>query len=360
MKFDYVIGNPPYQLEREQGASAINGQAPRTNIFHYFQIQADEIVNDSSVLIYPGGRWIHQSGKGVKNFGKEQINDPTLALVELYTDAREVFGTAADLSDGVSIVVKNKKHTGNEFKYVYRKDGKLQEVNVPYPGEKLLPLNPSDLPIMVKVDKIVETKNWKFLHDEIFSRSLFGIESDFVSKNPDKVKLYDGKNIDYSKGEIKLFTNDKPGKSGRAKWYVTNRSVIKNNSEFIDQWQVIVSSANAGGQKRDNQLAIVDNYSAFGRSRLALKSFLTYEEAQNFYKYVDSYLIRFMFLLTDEALSSLGKEVPDIGDYKSENGIIDFTKDIDSQLFDLFELTEQEIEYIKEVIDNSRNVKEMK
>ena len=67
-----------------------------------------------------------------------------------------------------------------------------------------------------------------------------------------------------------------------------------------------------------------------------------------------------MFLLTDEALSSLGKEVPDIGDYKSENGIIDFTKDIDSQLFDLFELTEQEIEYIKEVIDNSRNVKEMK
>lgn len=69
---------------------------------------------------------------------------------------------------------------------------------------------------------------------------------------------------------IKLFTNDRAGKAGRATWFIANRDVITRNEDYITQWQVVVSSANAGGQKRDNQLEIIDNHSAFGRSRLAL------------------------------------------------------------------------------------------
>lgn len=92
MKFDFVIGNPPYQHESESSSSKTNGQKPMTNIFHYFQQQADEIVKESSVMIYPGGRWIHQSGKGVKEFGKSQINDPSLSTVEFYPNASDVFG----------------------------------------------------------------------------------------------------------------------------------------------------------------------------------------------------------------------------------------------------------------------------
>lgn len=289
MKFDFVIGNPPYQQESENSKSKTNGQKPMTNIFHYFQQQADEISEESSVMIYPGGRWIHQSGKGVKEFGKKQINDPTLSTVEFYPDASDVFGRAASLSDGVTIVTKKKHNAGNGFNYIYNKDGHETMVHAEYPGDKLMPLNPFDLPIMQKVDKVVDNKGWKFLHDSILPRSLFAIESDFAEKNPDKVKLFDGENVDYNKGEIKLFTNDKAGKAGRATWFVANKNVITNNPEYVGQWQVVVSSANAGGQKRDNQLAIMDNHSAFGRARLALRSFKTCEEAENFYKYVDSY-----------------------------------------------------------------------
>lgn len=78
---------------------------------------------------------------------------------------------------------------------------------------------------------------------------------------------------------------------------------------------MVVSSANAGGQKRDNQIEIIDNHSAFGRSRVALGSFKTETEAINFYHYCKATLIRFMFLMTDEALTSLGKKVPDVLDY---------------------------------------------
>lgn len=113
---------------------------------------------------------------------------------------------------------------------------------------------------------------------------------------------------------------------------------------------MVVSSANAGGQKRSNQIAVLDNHSAFGRSRVALKCFDTQSEAQNFYKYAKSELIRFAFLMTDENLSSLAKQVPDIMNYRSDNGLIDFNDDINRQLYDLFEISSENITHIKEVL----------
>ena len=76
MKFDYVIGNPPYQEETIiNEKSKTNGQTPKRNIFHYFQMSADAIATEYSILIYPGGRWIQRSGKGLNKFGIKQIND---------------------------------------------------------------------------------------------------------------------------------------------------------------------------------------------------------------------------------------------------------------------------------------------
>ena len=113
--FNYVIGNPPYQKESSDSVSKTNGQKPMTNIFQYFQEAADELTEDTSVLVYPGGRWIHQSGKGMQNFGKKQINDKSLSVVEFYPDAGELFGEAASLSDGITIVTKNHKKTSDGF-----------------------------------------------------------------------------------------------------------------------------------------------------------------------------------------------------------------------------------------------------
>ena len=346
--FDYVIGNPPYQKESSSSVSKTNGQKPMTNIFQYFQKAADELTEDTSVLIYPGGRWIHQSGKGMKNFGKTQINDKSLSVVEFFPDAEELFGDAASLSDGITIVTKNHKKTSDGFTYIYSKKGDSFSIHADNPGENLMPLDPHDLPIEQKINAGIKNHGLNFLHDTILPRSLFPIESDFAEKNPSKVRRYNGfdEDIDFS-SEIKLFTNDKAGKAGRATWFIASRDVITRNEDYISQWQVVVSSANAGGQKRDNQLEIIDNHSAFGRSRLALRSFSTHEEAKNFFDYVSSYFVRYAFLLTDEALTSLGKEVPDIKDYTDGNPFIDFKRNIDVQLCQLFGLSDDEFEYMR-------------
>ena len=350
MKFDAIVGNPPYQEETAKQESKSNGQAPRTSVFQYFQQSADHISSGVTSLIYPGARWIHRSGKGMAQFGLEQINDVHLKRIDFYPDAQDIFKDVA-IADGLSIVFKDVRKTEPGFEYAYHKNGTVTTVNMEPPGEDLIPLNPQNETIVEKVVQFVESNNLNFLHDRILPRNLFGIESNFVEENPALVTEFSNSTtVDYPT-EIKLFTNDKAGKAGRAKWYIANKNVIASEAQkYIKEWQVVVSSANAGGQKRDNQIAIIDNHSAFGRSRVALGSFKTKEEAENFFAYAQTPLIKFMFLMTDESLTSLGKKVPDLMDYSANCQYIDFSDNLNAQLYDLIGLTRDEISFIESAI----------
>lgn len=354
MKFDFVIGNPPYQEETTDVIPKSNGQVRSKSIFQYFQNEADKIASEAAVLIYPGVRWIHRSGKGMAEFGLKQINSPALKKIEFYPDASDVFPKPIELGDGVTIVIKNYNKKAPGFEYAYNSKKGVFSVNMECPGDKLIPLNPQDKIIVDKIDLFVKKHSLEYLHERILSQKLFGIESDFVEKNSDKVREYiNDENIDF-RHEIKLFTNDRAGKRGRAKWFVTERKNITVNSHYIDEWQVVVSSANAGGQKRANQIAIMDNHSAFGRARVALGSFKSETEAKNFFDYANTYLIKFLFLMTDESLTSLAKAVPDIGDYSNKCTLINFNEDLNSQLYNLVGFTKQEIEHIENTIKNLR------
>ena len=356
MKFDAVVGNPPYTEEVAKHQSLTNGQARRSSIFQYFQEMADKLSSNAVCLIYPGVRWLHRSGKGMAEFGLKQINDKHLETLHFYPNANDVFSDVA-IADGITIVYKNKNKNTSGFNYVYRRYGSVYRVFVDNPGTELLILNPQDYGIMQKVKNFIDKYKLSYLNKRILSQKLFGIESDFVETHPHQVRKFsENQPIDYRK-EIKLYANDKAGKAGRSTWYIADRDVIKINQKYIDEWKVVVSSANAGGQKRSNQLEILDNHSAFGRSRVALGSFKTESEAKHFYDYCKTYFIRFMFLMTDEALTSLGKRVPDILDYTNNNTLIDFNDDLNVQLFQLIGLTDEEISYIKDIIDKKDNKK---
>lgn len=352
MKFDFCVGNPPYQEETAKKETK-NGQKTSRSIFHLFQIAADKITKQCSVLIYPAARWIHRSGKGMQDFGMEQINSPHLSKLIVYPNASEVF-TTTEIGDGISIVVKKPQKDTNEFSYVYKNNNSEVEVVLESPGTDLIPLDPRDLEIIDKIRTFVKKHKLQYLHESILSRNLFGIESDYVEKNPNKVTLCEKNSVVPSDKKVKLLTNDKAGSAGRATWYFVDRKEIPQRQEYIDEFQVAVSSANAAGKKRDNQIEIIDNHSAFGRARVGLKSFKTLNEAKHFFKYANTYLVRFMFLISGDALTSLAVLVPDFMDYTSKNKFLSFDSDLDEQLFKLFGLNKQDQKYIKDVIDNLR------
>lgn len=353
LKFDVVIGNPPYQQTVAKKETS-NGQARVASVFQYFQELSDELAEKYVSLIYPGKRWLHQSGKGMKHFGKSQINDPHLAKLIYFEDASKVF-PGVEIADGITIVFKNKLKETQNFDYEFHgSDGTMQRTKLQKPGDKLLILNPQDNLITEKLDKFVSKYKLHHISDsEVINQKLFRIESSFVEDHPEEVRPLTN-NDHINNDEVKLLTNDKAGKGGKAKWFITKRSNIPVHKELINKWMVIVSSANAGGQKRDNQIQIIDDKSAFGRSRIALKAFDSSIEAENFLKYAKSYLIRYTFLLTDESLSSLGKEVPDLLDYTSENQFIDYSKPIDNQLYTLFDLDKEQINHIEKTVNNIR------
>ncbi len=345
MKFNAIVGNPPYQEVVDQKEST-NGQKVSISIFQYFQTISEKI-GKYTALIYPGSRWIHRSGKGLEKFGLAQMNDPHLALLEFFPCSKDIFKDVA-IADGLSIVLKNMEKNECGFTYKYSVGGKTITIQANNPGNDMFSLNPQDNEIIKRLDKVI--KSFGCLHNSILPRNLFSIESDFVEKNPSLVKEFNDGDYYNPQTEIKLFTNDKAGKSGRARWYIANKNVIASGSEYLNKWKVIVSSANAGGQKRSNQIAIVDNHSAFGRSRVALKTFATEKEAINFFKYATSEIIRFAFLLTDESLTSLAKKVPDLLDYTDANGVIDYDNNVNTQLYELFGIDENNQLHIHNVL----------
>ena len=349
MNFNAVVGNPPYQEVVAQKETT-NGQKRSSSIFHHFQLVSEKLGRYTS-LIYPGARWIHRSGKGLEQFGIKQINDVHMSLLEFFPDSTDIFKEVA-IADGISIVLKDSKKINGGFRYVYSKNGIKTEIEVQNPGDALFPLNPLDTIIVNRLDNIIS--KFDCLHNSVLSQKLFSIESDFVEKNPHLVRIYSPEDLYNPKTEIKLLTNDKSGKAGRARWYIVNKSVITSGIEYLDKWKVIVSSANAGGQKRSNQIAVVDNHSAFGRARVALKTFDTEQEARNFFKYAKSEIIRFAFLLTDESLTSLAKKVPDLLDYTDDNGLIDYSGNVNAQLYDLFGIDKENQSYIKGVVSKKR------
>lgn len=349
MKFNAIVGNPPYQEVVDQKEST-NGQKVSISIFQYFQTISEKI-GKYTALIYPGSRWIHRSGKGLEKFGLAQMNDPHLTLLEFFPSSKDIFKDVA-IADGLSIVLKNMEKNECGFTYKYSVDGKVITIQANNPGNDMFSLNPQDNEIIKRLDNAI--KSFGCLHDSILPRNLFSIESDFVEKNPSLVKEYNDGDYYNPETEIKLFTNDKSGKSGRARWYIADKNVITSGSEYLNKWKVIVSSANAGGQKRSNQIAIVDNHSAFGRSRVALKTFATEKEAINFFKYATSEIIRFAFLLTDESLTSLAKKVPDLLNYSDENGIIDYNRDVNAMLYNLFGIDEKKQLHIRETLASKK------
>ena len=72
--------------------------------------------------------------------------------------------------------------------------------------------------------------------------------------------------------------------------------------------------------------------------------------AETVFKFCQSDIVRFLFLMTDEALTTLAKEVPRFGEWKTADGLLDFNDDINKQLCTLFRLTKPESSYVTKTI----------
>ena len=173
MKFDYVIGNPPYQLSYGDSESGNKTYAPP--IYHAFMDAAFEI-SDRTELITPA-RFLFDAGSTPKAWNHKMLNDPHLKVLDYKADASTVFPNT-DIKGGVAITYHDDNHdfgiidTFTAFK----------------------PLNT----ILHKVRPFLEKGN---LTDEIFLQNKFDLD-ELYSDFPDFKKIIG------SEGKDKRFRNN--------------------------------------------------------------------------------------------------------------------------------------------------------
>ena len=357
LKFDAVVGNPPYN--ETIGKSKAQTQSNTSWIYQYFQYSADKL-GSLTCLIYPFGGWF-DSPSSLGGLGELILSDGHTISVDAYEgttdrrawyrtdrDPQPVFGTSANLSAGVSIVFRDLDHYHQTFSYsnrIYTDERVKVDIK---DWEALVPN-----PVFLKIaGKLFGRK----LYDRI-KKGIFGIESYFVEQNADKVS----DNATDWNDPVMLLANDKSGSSGRTQVFWTDKSSLPKGQEYTSKHKVITTSAYpkksivsgsptvTNVKKRLNELVeYLPNNSAFGASRIALFMSDDENECQNFLKYVKTNFFAALTIQEPNKRSSFGFVIPD-QDF-SNNSDINWgknTNEISRQLYKKYGLEQNEIDFLE-------------
>lgn len=112
MKFDVIIGNPPYQMVT---AGSVESQS--TPIYNKFVEQCIKISPRYICTITPA-RWLN-GGFGLDSFRSEMLNCHNICILHDYLDSEECF-PGVDISGGVCYFLWDRNYTGNCNVFTHR------------------------------------------------------------------------------------------------------------------------------------------------------------------------------------------------------------------------------------------------
>ena len=217
MKFDVIIGNPPYQLSTGGGGEQSRQAKP---IYNIFVEKAMDMKPRFVTMIIPS-RWF-SGGMGLDNFRKKMLNDGHIRRLVDYPNSRDVFN-GVDIAGGVCYFLWDRDNKGKcEVSNI--QDGKrssdVRELN--------------EFPTFIRYSKAIPIvrkvlsfeKDKKMLEDTIYPQGLFGLK-----------------------------TNYKPTSSGIPCWFIqkiglkyANKNDVLDTYNIIDKWKLLIPKSPIAGQ----------------------------------------------------------------------------------------------------------------
>lgn len=323
MKFDVIIGNPPYQMN--DGGGTGSSAKP---IYNLFVENAINLKPKYVVMITPS-RWF-SGGKGLGSFRKLMLEQNQIKEIVDYQNADECFpGTS--IEGGVSYFLWDKNHNGN-CKISTIKDGKVI-------SEMVRPLLEKELNIFIRYNDAIsiyhkvrnKNKTYKSFMELVSVRSPYGIVSTFKNFTETIIK----------ENRIKIYANKNQG-------YVKKTYIdFKKCSNIYSEWKVFISFAYGMGTfptKVLNAPFVGKPGEVCTETYLSIGPFKTEQIAKNVISYMNTKFFRFMVLLkksTQNGTKSVYELVP----------YLDFNKEwTDIELYDMFNITQAEIKFIEGLV----------
>lgn len=339
MKFDTIIGNPPYH-EGDGGAGA--SAKPIYNQF----VNVSKEINTAYLCVIMPSRWM-AGGKGLDEFRNIMMNDKHIMELHDFMHPENVFPNTNNRG-GVCYFMRNNSYdnTADKVKIVTYYD------DCTYTSQRSLQTD--DMDIFIRESQAIDILN-KIVKDEqgfismsscVSPRKPFGIESNIIHTQAYHTKKDDMKNpvMCYGKGE----------RIGYVEY-----SIISSHSHWVNQWKVFTPRANNIGTELND-----DNLNSFigAPKTICTEAYivigadmkLTRIECEYISNYLRTKFVRYLHSLakaSHDATSKTYRFVP-MQDFTKKSDI-DWSKsipEIDAQLYAKYGLSEEEIAFIESMI----------
>lgn len=317
MKFDVIIGNPPYQMN--DGGN----KASAKPIYHLFVEQAKKLKPRYMTMIIPA-RW-YAGGKGLDDFRNEMLNDRHIRHLTDYFDSTECF-PGVDISGGICYFLWDRDTVSDCLieSHLASKTSEMVRPLIEKNTTSFIRFNEA-VTILHKVMQYGEES----MSEKISSRKPFGLDT--------TVRISEKKT---SSDMIGVFAYPHNG-------YIS-RSKITQNSQWINKVKVCISYAY--GERGEFPYLVLGKPFVAEKGTCCTETYLvvaTFDEknqAKNLTSYMTTKFFRFLVLLrknTQHATKGVYQFVP----------MQDFSKPwTDEELYAKYGLTDEEITFIESMI----------
>ena len=339
MKFDYIIGNPPYQ---DEAIGENVTYAPP--IYHLFMEEAYKI-SDKVELIHPA-RFLFNAGSTPKDWNRKMLSDPHFKVLHYEQKSAKIFADT-DIKGGVAISYRDagKKFGAIEtFTAFDELNGIMRKVNTP---------KEDNISKVVYIQNRFDLKQLYAEHPE----AIAGIGSDGKDSRLEKnifIKQKDIFSVDPLEDAIKVIGMI----DGKRVWRYIPLRYIDKNHENLFKYKVIVPTSNGSGAIGEvlstpliGTPLIGTPLIGYTRSFIGIGAFDKEEEAEAALKYVKTKFARTMLgilKITQDNNRETWRYVP-MQDFTVDSDI-DWSQSvsgIDRQLYRKYGLDQREIEFIE-------------